>query len=144
MVPGYANTRCPYCDHPLAPLPASSGACPACGETIYVRAGPDGFVYLLQDIDRRVLDEAWAEHFARLQAEAQAGRRAEAEEAARRTLSNFRSARILTMQIALAPEACPACQAQAGLSYPVRHAPALPISGCTNPVCRCQYVPGTE
>jgi hypothetical protein len=57
----YANTACPYCARMLDPLPKAKKKCPACRQTIHVRVGPDALVYLLQDIDRPVLDRAWAE-----------------------------------------------------------------------------------
>jgi hypothetical protein len=58
----YANTDCPYCGVALDPLPWRKTKCPACARPIYVRAGPDGYTYLLQDGDRHVLEEAWAEY----------------------------------------------------------------------------------
>lgn len=33
---------CPYCYFIFEPAPARSGACPACGDTFYVRTVPDG------------------------------------------------------------------------------------------------------
>jgi len=57
----YANIACPYCATTLDPLPKAKKKCPACRQTIHVRVGPDALVYLLQDIDRPVLDRAWAE-----------------------------------------------------------------------------------
>jgi hypothetical protein len=57
----YASTTCPYCEATLDPLPKAKKKCPACRRTIYVRVGPDAFVYLLQDADRPALERAWAE-----------------------------------------------------------------------------------
>jgi hypothetical protein len=61
----YASGECPYCGLSLDPLPKAKKRCPRCGRPIYVRAGPDGFSYLLQEGDLHVLEEAWAEHRAR-------------------------------------------------------------------------------
>ena len=58
----YANTDCPYCGVAIDPLPWRKTKCPVCARPIYVRAGPDGYTYLLQDGDRHVLEEAWAEY----------------------------------------------------------------------------------
>jgi hypothetical protein len=58
----YASTACPYCGVALESLPKAKKKCPACGQPIWVRAGPDGFTYLLQDGDRPVLERAWAEY----------------------------------------------------------------------------------
>jgi hypothetical protein len=57
----YASTTCPYCGATLDPLPKAKKKCPACRRTIYVRVGPDAMVYLLQDVDRPALEQAWAE-----------------------------------------------------------------------------------
>jgi hypothetical protein len=57
----YANTACPYCAAALDPLPKAKKKCPACRRTVYVRVGPDAMVYLLRDVDRPVLEQAWAE-----------------------------------------------------------------------------------
>ncbi len=57
----YANIACPYCEAVLDPLPKAKKRCPACRRMIYVRVGPDAMVYLLRDIDRPVLEQAWAE-----------------------------------------------------------------------------------
>ena len=57
----YANTACPYCEAVLDPLPKAKKRCPACRRMVYVRVGPDAMVYLLRDIDRPVLEQAWAE-----------------------------------------------------------------------------------
>jgi hypothetical protein len=57
----YANVDCPYCRGRLDPLPKANMKCPACGQPIYVRSGPDGLTYLLQETDLRVLEEAWRE-----------------------------------------------------------------------------------
>ena len=57
----YANTTCPYCMAGLHPLPRANKRCPSCGQPIYVRPGPDGLTYLLQEVDLPVLEAAWAE-----------------------------------------------------------------------------------
>jgi hypothetical protein len=58
----YANTSCPYCSVELDPLPKGKKRCPACGQPIYARMGPDGITYLLRVGDLPVLDQAWAEY----------------------------------------------------------------------------------
>lgn len=57
----YANTSCPYCSAPLDPLPKARKRCPSCGQPIYVRSGPDGLRYLLQEVDLPVLEQAWSD-----------------------------------------------------------------------------------
>ena len=58
----YANTACPYCSVALSPPPKAKKRCPACGQPIYVRSGPDGLTYLLQVGDLPVLEAVWAEY----------------------------------------------------------------------------------
>ena len=58
----YANRTCPYCDAGLDPLPRAKKRCPSCRESIYVRSGPDGLTYLLQEADLPTLQAAWGEY----------------------------------------------------------------------------------
>jgi hypothetical protein len=59
----YANTTCPYCSVTPDPLPkARSKKCRACGQSIYVREGPEGLTYLLQEADLSAMEQAWVEH----------------------------------------------------------------------------------
>ena len=57
----YANTTCPYCGATPEPLPKAKSRCKVCGEAIYVRSGPDGQLYLLQEVDLPALEAAWDE-----------------------------------------------------------------------------------
>jgi hypothetical protein len=61
----YASEACPYCTVRLDPLPKAKKRCLACGQSIYVRSGPDGMTYLLQEVDLPILEEAWGEYRAR-------------------------------------------------------------------------------
>jgi ssDNA-binding Zn-finger/Zn-ribbon topoisomerase 1 len=61
----YANTACPYCKVEMSPLPKAKSKCKSCGAAVYVRSGPDGMRYLLQEADLAVLEAAWAESSAR-------------------------------------------------------------------------------
>lgn len=58
----YASTACPYCGVRPDPLPRAKSRCRACGQPIWVRKGPDGLTYLLQEGDLPVLEQAWADH----------------------------------------------------------------------------------
>jgi len=60
--PAYANSNCPYCQVHFDPLPKAKKRCPACGQYVYVRSGPDGLRYLLQAVDLPAMDQAWAEY----------------------------------------------------------------------------------
>lgn len=57
----YASSECPYCGIRLAPLPKAKKRCPACRRPVYVRLGPDGVRYLLQEVDLPTMDALWAE-----------------------------------------------------------------------------------
>lgn len=61
------------------------------------------------------------------------------------TLKKFReNPRVRGVRVAVHEDACPACQQVRG-SYPLDHAPRLPVKGCSNPQgCRCFYVPWLE
>ncbi len=88
----YASTFCPYCSAALDPVPRAKKRCPYCGGAIWVRSGPDGLTYLLRDVDRATLDEAWAEHWSAEEARetAELNRRAAEQTAA--TLRDYRAA----------------------------------------------------
>ena len=58
----YANTSCPYCAVALDPPPKSKKRRPACGQSVYVRKGPDDLRYLLQAVDLPAMDQAWDEY----------------------------------------------------------------------------------
>lgn len=45
----YASTACPACGIALDPPPKKKVACPGCGVTLFVRSGPDGKRYLLDE-----------------------------------------------------------------------------------------------
>ncbi len=49
----------------MSPLPKAKSKCKRCGEAVYVRSGPDGMRYLLQEADLAVLEAAWAESSAK-------------------------------------------------------------------------------
>ena len=57
----YANTECPYCKVVMSPLPKAKSKCRNCGQSVFVRSGPDGLRYLLQEVDIPVIEAAWAE-----------------------------------------------------------------------------------
>jgi hypothetical protein len=140
----YANTTCPYCSRPLDPLPKAKKRCPSCGQTIWVRSGPDGMTYLLQEADRPVLEEAWQEHYAKLAAEEAI---ASNREAARMTLESLRSyAEAGVEEVEFAggddEEACPACRAARRRGRcRIEDAPTIPVVGCSNEICRCSLTP---
>lgn len=138
------RTRCPYCSASLDPLPKAKKRCPSCGQPLWVRSGPDGLTYLLQETDLPVLEGAWQEHHAKLVAEEAF---ASNLEAARMTLESFRSyaesgVEEVELQGGDDEEACAACRvARRHGRYRLEHAPAIPIVGCTNEICRCSLTP---
>ncbi len=136
----YANTTCPYCSAALDPLPEARQDCPACGATIWVRGGPDGLMYLLQEVDLAVLEQAWqeaddAEH-QELIANAVARGRASYETA----IAEARELGIAEVEYLVDEHACPVCRRLSRHTVDVSVAPPLPIAGCRNELCRCDVV----
>ena len=140
----YANTSCPYCSAPLDPLPKAKKRCPSCGQSIWVRSGPDGLRYLLQEVDLRVLEEAWQEHYAKLAAEEAAKINRGATEMTLESLRSYAEAGVEEVELLGADdqEACAACRAARRRGrYRLEHAPMIPVAGCTNEICRCSLTP---
>jgi hypothetical protein len=136
----YANTVCPYCSGGLAPLPKAKKRCPACGEQIHVRSGPDGHVYLLQEGDLHVLEEAWVEHRqARDRTAVQVGR-PETVAALSRTLREIWDAG-WRVQIVTDKQSCAECRKFRSHVYDPVRVPILPNGRCRNEFCRCEYLP---
>jgi hypothetical protein len=140
----YANTTCPYCTSPLDPLPKAKKRCPACGQSIYVRSGPDGVRYLLQEIDLPVLEEAWAEdHDAIARTEAARMNR-EAARMTREALRQYREFGVGSVLLYAADD-CVICTPLGGKTFLIDDAPPIPMPGCPNvadgDVCPCDYAP---
>jgi glutaredoxin len=136
----YANTACPYCGAVPDPLPKAKSRCKACCGMIYVKSGPDGLRYLLQEVDRPVLEAAWTEHHEAQARAEHARRKAEAARDNARWLRDCRVAGCTAIAIWTQPDACPACKAAAG-RYPIDAVPAVPTLDCTSDDCRCDYTP---
>lgn len=56
----YASELCPYCRERMEPLPKAKTRCKLCRQPVFVRTGPDGLRYLLQEIDLPVMEAEWA------------------------------------------------------------------------------------
>jgi hypothetical protein len=66
----YASTACPWCAAEMSPPPKAKKRCPACGNDVHVRSGPDELRHLLRPDDIAATDERWAaEELARERAE---------------------------------------------------------------------------
>jgi hypothetical protein len=140
----YANMVCPYCALALDPLPMANKKCPACGRPIYVRSGPDGFRYLLQDIDLAAKDALWAEFDEQRADEAAVADNREAARLTGEALRSYSEAGLSSIGIIGAAGPCPACAAVAGRQFAIADAPTIPIPGCSNEICRCDYLPVIE
>lgn len=77
----YANERCPYCGEVMSPLPKAKTRCKMCRQAVFVRTGPDGLRYLLQEVDLSAMEAEWSGALGREQNE-----REQAEEAYRKLL----------------------------------------------------------
>ena len=143
----YATAVCPYCGTSLAPLPKAEKKCPSCGRPIFVRLGPDGYTYLLQEIDLPVLQEAWGEFH-----EAQAAAAAEEanQEVTRLTaaaLDAYRALGVASVQL-VAEDECAACSSLDGKVIAIAKAMPIPLPGCERlkegDVCPCEWSPVVE
>ena len=140
----YANTTCPYCASLLDPLPKARKRCPACGEPIYVRGGPDGLTYLLQTADLPVLERAWEEHYERLARAEAAKINRGAARMTREALRRYREAGVGSVLLYAADD-CAVCTPLGGRTFLIDDAPPIPMPGCPNvadgDVCPCDYAP---
>jgi hypothetical protein len=136
----YANTACPYCDAALDPLPTALTECPACGATIWVRGGPDGLTYLLQEADLPVLDQAWQEADDAAHRELIATSIARGRAAYETTIAEARELGVAEVEYLVSDHACTVCRRLSRRTVDIRVAPPLPIGGCRNEVCRCDII----
>lgn len=138
----YASTACPHCGAPMTPLPKAKSRCRACGQPVWVRSGPDGFRYLLQEADLPVLEAAWTEYHDAREAEHLRELQADGVRYMADALRSYAEAGIAVVEIIGAPDPCPACaSAQRIQWYQIGQAPGYPVPGCTSELCRCDYVP---
>lgn len=59
----YATTTCPSCGAELNPLPKAKSRCRRCGQTIWVRGGPDGLRHLLREDQLEANQQSWSDAF---------------------------------------------------------------------------------
>ena len=140
----YANTSCPYCSAPLDPLPKAKKRCPSCGESIWVRSGPDGLTYLLQEVDLPILEQAWQEVWDKKHdaedREFIAQSDALGRESYERTITDARESGFTHVEYIVSDDACAECRPLLGRPFDIRVAPPLPIANCRNEFCRCDVV----
>ena len=136
----YDRSTCPYCATEFDPLPKAKKRCPSCGGTVWVRSGPDGRRHILREADLEAHEARWAAH---REAQERQWAAQSAKEAARLMASTLRDyARLGVMAEFLAvDDACSVCRAFRGRIYDPREAPPIPVPGCLNPLCRCDYLP---
>jgi ssDNA-binding Zn-finger/Zn-ribbon topoisomerase 1 len=134
----YNRSDCPYCGIVMDPLPKAKKKCPACGEAVYVRSGPDDIRYLLREADLAAHEARWGELYEAAADAAAMTVNAEAARLTRDSLASYAShgVRLVDLTSALA-DSCPACQAMAGRRFALADAPSIPIPECTNEICRC-------
>jgi hypothetical protein len=136
----YDRHDCPYCATSLDPLPKAKKRCPACGQPIYVRSAPDGVRHLLREADLAAHEERW-EAYREMQAEAVAwAHNVEAGRLTREALRTYREAGMTLVEIMGADDPCRAC-GRAARVWGISVVPAIPVPGCTNEICRCDYLP---
>jgi NMD protein affecting ribosome stability and mRNA decay len=136
----YANTTCPYCGAALDPLPTAPMDCPACGATIWVRGGPDGLTYLLQEADLPVLEQAWQEADDAAHQELIASSVARGRAAYESAIAEARKLGVQQVEYLVDDHACAMCQRLSRRTVDIAVAPRLPIAGCRNEFCRCDII----
>jgi hypothetical protein len=141
----YARSDCPYCGAVQDPLPKSKRKCPACGQLIYVRSGPDGHRHMLRESDLDSHQATWDAHYADQGVRRGLELSHEAARMSRGSLASYADMGASAVQVIGGDDkdTCPACRAVSGRVYPIRQAPSIPIPGCANDRCRCDYVPVT-
>lgn len=136
----YASEVCPHCGQRLDPLPKAKKKCPQCGQPMYVRSGPDGLTYLLREADLEAHEQRWVDYH-----DEQGDREDARINAAAAALTAESLARMAEFgakaQFSAMPDACPACRALNGRVFEPQAAPPIPVPGCANEICRCDYSP---
>jgi hypothetical protein len=95
-------------------------------------------VYFLREADleafeRRREDELRGREIGRI--------RAAAAEAGQRSLDEFAQAGIGFVEVLATEDACSACKRWTDTTLRLADVPPLPIPGCLNDYCRCDYLP---
>jgi uncharacterized protein (DUF983 family) len=140
----YDRTNCPHCGAQFDPLPRAKKRCPSCGQQVWVRSGPDGRRYILREADLAAHEARW-ETYNEALADAQARRlNLEAARLTREALRSYSEAGVHRVQMCGASDPCPSCAAVAGRLFALSAAPAIPVPGCGNEICRCDYLPVVE
>ena len=87
------------------------------------------------------MDALWAEfNGERAQAEAKALNQ-QATRMGAEALRSYAAAGLSSIEMLAAAESCPACSTVAGRVFAIADAPRIPVIGCTNTFCRCDYLP---
>ena len=137
----YDRLDCPACGTIFRELPAKAGSCPACGATIDVLTCPEGVRHLLTAADVEAFDGDWGVLHARRQREEMQRRNTIALQARRATLAAYVELGFRLFELRTTTGACATCVAAAARTYRPKTAPALPIAGCLNDICRCVFAP---
>ena len=137
----YDRLDCPACGTIFRELPDAAESCPACGATIDVLTCPEGVRHLITAADLEAFDGDWDTLHGRRRREDAQRRNAIALQDRRATLAAYVELGFRLFELRTAPDACATCVAAAARTYRPRAAPALPIAGCLNDICRCGFAP---
>jgi rubrerythrin len=140
----YDRTNCPHCGAQFDPMPRAKKRCPSCRQQVWVRSGPDGRRYILRGADLAAHEARW-ETFNEALADAQARRlNLEAARLTREALRAYSKAGVHRVQMCGASDPCPSCAAVANRLFALSAVPPIPVFGCSNEICRCDYLPVVE
>ena len=137
----YDRTTCPYCNDAFEPLPRAKKRCPSCGRPVWVRSGPDGRRYLLREVDLEAHQARWDAESDREADEEAARINREAARLSALTLRSDGDTGVLVIEMFGADDPCSACPGVNGRRFSISHAPPIPVPGCQNEICRCDYLP---
>ncbi len=113
---------------------------PAARPALWVRSGPHGLTYLLQEADSQILAAAWQEHDDATAREYIENANRLGRESYERTVGECRESGMTEVEYLVADDACSVCQLLAGRTFGLGVAPSFPIAGCRSEFCRGDVV----
>jgi hypothetical protein len=97
--------------------------------------------HLLSESDLATHDASWETYNQQVARAEEAQHNLDAARLAQRQLEQYAEYDIERIEMLVADDACPACALDRGRAHRLVDAPALPVHGCSNGICRCDYSP---
>lgn len=129
------DSQCPYCKHDFGKPVKGKRVCPACKNTIVIRAGhpvTETKAKAIDDKREAAREAAYMREVSKIRRETIAH--------TQKTLNGYAREGVRSVVVRTCYDACPACRSMEGKIYlladAVRQLP-IPITGCENDWCRC-------